>query len=459
MLHKGIEKNKDILIMFGIMLTGVLFLSFFKLKHSMNFINLDELLWMYRSRFFIDRLLDYDFSNLIQSSQPGIMVMWIVGPFMKIINYDFASILDFVKSLGDSGIPYNVINSHDKQLFLNYKEISFIFNIPVLAVIASFFFAVYFLLRRLNFSRWSISFSLLLIATTPYYVYFTTPTDKFVGIFATLSLLSLLVYAERRGGGKYLVFSAVFASWAVLTKLSALFLVPFSLFILLFYKIDFSTCGQFVGAKKEIVNFRKWKNNIKHIRETLLNSSYDYSSWLVVFFASCVIFLPAIITDPLSILNFFLNENSQRSIMGNYDILLNLKIMIAYLLDSSLLSFNVFVLAIFMGFIFLIIKRTKNGMIVDKKNVVMSFYPLFFFLFITFFSRTYSFRYMVPVLLAFQIAAGEGIFQFSNILSEKWKVRNKKEIYLWALMLIFISQALLIYYSELEKIENLPSFN
>ena len=454
------EKTKDIIAVLSVILTGALFLSYFKLKHSMNFINLDELLWMYRSRFFMDSLLSFDFSHLIQSAQPGIMVMWASGPFMKIIDYDFVSVYNFVNNLDKSGIPYNIINSRDGDLFLEYREASFLFNIPVLAIMASFFFAAYFLLRKLDFSRWSVSFALLLIATTPYYVYFTTPTDKFVGIFATLSLLNLLVYLEEKGGRKYLAFSALLGAWAALTKLSALFLVPLALLIVVFYRNKSSVLEQFDRAKGAItaLKWRKLSLNRKMFTTFDLRLlAKDYALWLAVFFVSCSVFLPTIITDPFKVVNFFLKQDQRTSIIGEYDVFLNLKIIAAYLFDSSLQSFNLFVLIAYISFVFLIIQQIKNKINTNKKEIVIAAYPLVFFLFVTLFSRTYSFRYLVPVLIVLQIAAGEGIYQFANILSRKWKLKDK-EAYFWAVALILISQALLIYYSEVEKIENLPNF-
>ena len=317
------EKTKDILLVFTIILIGLFFLSYFKIKHQMTFSNLDELLWMYRSRFFIDRILSGDFSNLIQSSQPGIMAMWLIGPFMKIINYDFVSISNFISELNNSGIPYNIINDNDYQIYSNYKELSFLLNIPIFSVIFLFIFSLYYLLRKLGFNKWAVIFSLLLIVTTPYYIYFTTPTDKLVGIFSTLSILSLLVYAGNKGGKKFLFASAILCSWAALTKISALFLVPFGLFILVVYKYYY--------CKDEAVS--RLYGDIKNIIK-------DYFFWLITFLATSVIFLPTIVTDPSLILKFFTKESSERIIAGSpvdYDIFLNFKIIFAYLSDSFLL--------------------------------------------------------------------------------------------------------------------------
>jgi len=434
------EKLKDAFILLTIILTWILFLSFFKIKHSMTFINLDELLWMYRSRFFIDRLISFDFSNLIQSSQPGIMVMWLAGPFMETLNYNFGSISDFINHHNNSGIPYNIINDQNQQLYSSYKEISFLFNIPILGLIFMFIFSLYGLLRKLGFDRWAVVFSLLLVVTTPYYIYFTTPTDKLVGIFSTLSLLSLLVCASKKGGKKFLIFSAILCSWAALTKLSALFLVFFSLFVLVFYNFKF-----------QVSSFKFQKYDLRF-------TIYEYINWLAVFLLTSVIFLPTIIADPRSILNFFIKEGSERTIVQNYSVFLNLKIITAYLSDSFMLSFNLFVIILFIAFLFLIIQRIKSKITVKKEIAILIAYSLFFFVFTALFSKTYSFRYLVPALIVFQITAGVGIYEFSGILAERAAAKDRNKIYLGAIVFILLCQGLLIYYSEIEKIKELPYF-
>ena len=234
--YKNIQLS-DHLLVFLLISTGVLFTMYFKVKNSMNFLSLDELLWMYRSRFFIDNILSLEFSNLIQSSQPGIMVMWVVGPFMQIVNYDFLIIKSLIHELNSSGIGYNTINSarENQQVYSDYRNISILLNIPIVAIMISFIISLYYLLKKLLFNKWQITFSLLLIVTTPYYIYFTTPTDKFVGMFSIISILCLLVYLGKKGGRLFLIASAVLGSWAVLSKMSALFLVPYVFFAIIFY--------------------------------------------------------------------------------------------------------------------------------------------------------------------------------------------------------------------------------
>ena len=228
--------NKDAAFIFFVAAAGFFFTLFFKEKHSISFINLDEFLWMYRSRFFIDRIVGLDFGNLIQSSQPGIMVMWFAGPFMKLIDFDFAKIQLLIQNLNEAG-GYNVINDTSKNYYAGYEFISFMFNIPMIFLMLVFFPASYWLLQRIGIERRAIFLSLLLIATTPYYIFFTTPTDKLVGIFSTISILSFLVFLAKKGGRRFIYISGFFGSWAALTKMSALFLIPFFLFALLAYEL------------------------------------------------------------------------------------------------------------------------------------------------------------------------------------------------------------------------------
>ena len=423
---KNLKKFEDIAIIIAITLIGILFLFYFKIKHSMGFMNLDELLWMYRSRFFMDNLFDFNFSGLLQAYHPGTMVMWLAGPFMKIVNYDFNSISNFISNLNASGVGYNVINHKNQLLYADFKGISLLFNIPILSLIFIFIFSTYHLLEKLKFNKWAIIFSLVLIVTTPYYIYFTTPTDKLVGIFSVLSILCLLVFASKKGGKKFFIISAILCSFAVLSKFSALFLIPFSLFALVFYRV---------------------KNIIK-----------VYFAWLTIFSVTTIVFLPTIITNPSSVLNLIIKQSSQRVITENYGVLFSPNVAFAYLSDSFVLSFNLFIIIIFIGFLLLIIKRIRDRININKEVLILAIYFFSFFAFVVLFSKTYSFRYLVPALIVFQIISGIGIYEFANIFIKRNNITNKKLIYLWAVVFILISQGLLIYYSEIEKIESLPYF-
>ncbi|MCK5475590.1 MAG: glycosyltransferase family 39 protein [Candidatus Pacebacteria bacterium] len=440
----------DCLAVFMIVCIGILFTLYFKIKNSMNFLNLDELLWMYRSRFFIDGISNLDFSNLIQSSHPGIMVMWAVGPFMKIINYDFNLIVNLINELNSSGIGYNIINSteYNQQIYHNHRSISILFNIPIITIVISFVLSLYYLLKKLLFNKWQIAFSLILVVTTPYYIYFTTPTDKFVGMFSVVSILCLLIYLSKKGGKLFFIASAIFASFAVLSKMSALFLLPYVLFVIVFYSKILNIFLNRNGSSLKL-------NNIVVETKYILKL---YFSYIAIFIVTSVVFLPTILSDPRSILALFVRESSQRIITENQNSFVCVSVSYAYLTDNFLLSFNIFVMIIFLVFFFLILKKIRDKIYIEKEIIVLFVYFISFFAFIVMFSKTYSFRYLVPILIIFQIISGIGIYELINSFIEKNKIKDKKVIYYWAIACILISQVLLIYYSEIEHIENLPSF-
>ena len=478
----------DLLVAFLIVCIGMLFTLYFKIKHSMNFLNLDELLWMYRSRFFIDGISNLDFSNLIQSSHPGIMVMWVVGPFMKIVNYDFNLITTLTSELNSSGIGYNLINNaqENQQIYYNYRSISILFNVPIIAIVISFILSLYYLLKKLLFNKWQIAFSLILVVTTPYYIYFTTPTDKFVGMFSVVSILCLLIYLSKKGGKLFFIASAIFASFAVLSKMSALFLLPYVLFVVIFYSkilniflnrngsnLKLDNIG--ISKKRSFCHFLGGGNPVFKSKYKFKNMTFDsflelpivvetkyvlklYFSYIAIFIITSVVFLPTILSNPRSIFALFVRESSQRIITENQNSFVGISIIHTYLTDNFLLSFNIFVMIIFLVFFFLILKKIRDKIYIEKEIIVLFVYFISFFAFVVMFSKTYSFRYLVPILIIFQIISGIGIYELINLFIEKNKIKDKKIIYYWAIVCILISQGLLIYYSEIENIENLPSF-
>jgi len=430
-----IKISKDQTAIILIIACGFVLMSFFKIKYSFGFMNMDEFLWMYRSRFFIDRIMDLDFGRLIQSSQPGIMVMWFSGPFMKLLDFDFQKIVGLISSLNDSG-GYNVINDPKGNYYAGYETISFLFNIPIVILMLSFIVISNYLLRKIGFERRAAYLSLLIISTTPYYVFFTTPTDKLAGIFSAIGLLSLIVHSKGKGGRKFLIASGIAVSWAVITKLSTLILVPFSLFILFVYQVDGVAVHNFGIFKKKA-----------------LSVAGDYLSWFIVFTVTSVIFFPTIIANPSAVLKLFSGEKSPGSFLTNDENLSVLGLIEKYLNDPFALSFNFFILVVFFVFLFLIVRRFEYKIDIRKDILCMYLYIFSFFIFIVLFGKTYSFRYLVPILIFFQIISGAGIYEISKILGRRSKLYSRDEIFVWEVIFVLVSQALLIHYSEIVQIK------
>ncbi|MFZ2970727.1 MAG: glycosyltransferase family 39 protein, partial [Minisyncoccia bacterium] len=230
------KKWAEFITVLFVVLSGFCMTAFYKLNNFFTFPNLDELLWQTRSRIFWDKILQFDFSGLIQSAQPGITVYWFTGFMMKFIDFDFNYVNVLIAEKVSEGLTFNdVMNVNDQDVFRIYERVSFLFNLPLFLLTAVFFISFYYLLRKIGFNRVVSLFSLYFLVTNIFLTYWTTPSDKMLDIFMTLSLLTFLVYMNRRPKKKYLILSAVFGAWAALSKLTGLFVIPFYFFAYIFY--------------------------------------------------------------------------------------------------------------------------------------------------------------------------------------------------------------------------------
>ena len=178
--------------------------------------------------------------------------------------------------------------------------------------------------------------------------------------------------------------------------------------------------------------------------------------YLLIFSVTSIIFLPTAIANPQAVKNIISGETTRRIIAENHNIFYFIDISKAYLSDPFLTSFNLFVISIFIIFLITTAKKIKRE--INNELLVLIIYFFSFFIFTIMFSRIYSFRYLVPILIIFQIIAGMGIYEFSNMFIKKYNITNKKIIYYWIIIFILVSQGLLIYYSKIEKIQELPYF-
>ena len=290
----------------------------------------------------------------------------------------------------------------------------------------------------------------------------------------TLSLFSLLIYVNGDYKGKtlprlrkkHLIISAILAALAVLSKLSALFLLPFTLLVLFIYN----------------------HKNIKNILE-------DYLLWIIIFLIATIIFLPTIITNQEIVINLLLNNSRDRLIINSSgtnssNSLLFIAIILTYLSDSSLISLGPFALIcliIFFIFVFLCWFRDGNEPIETKHKshkfsstvltrlwnqhnflslskkarkiyFILTLYLFLFFISIAVFSKTYSFRYLTPLFPIIYLLAGIGLVNLTDLIIKKFHI-PKKLAYSEMIILIFLSQLLFIFTSRIEEIESLPDFH
>lgn len=167
-------------------------------------ITIDEPLWLHRGEVFVNRMATFEVARAIPSIQPGVTTSWIAG------------IASSFHSLAASQASIGLVSG-------------------VLILIAS-----YFLITLIGF-RWGVLASLI-IALDPFLIAHgrVVHTDSLLALSMLCSFLALLVYGENllskhEKPFRYLVFSAFFIAFAVLTKIFALALLPIFVIVLFYY--------------------------------------------------------------------------------------------------------------------------------------------------------------------------------------------------------------------------------
>ena len=421
------QKLEEFVAVMVIIFSGFVVTAVVKLNNFFTFPSLDEMLWHYRSSVFWDKILNFDFSGLIQSAQPGITVYWFTGFMMKFIDFDFNDVMRRIAEKEAEGLDFNhAINNNEQAVYLAYETISFAFNVPLMLLTVGFFISFYYLMRKLGFNKVISSFALLFLTTNSFLSYWNTPSDKMLNIFITLSFLTILVFLNKLGGRKYLYLSAVFGAWAVLSKLSAFFILPFYLLIFVFYA---------------------WPINKKKIKLI----AKDYSSWILIFIAMSIIFLPTIITNPHEIYNlifgseYVIEENYE---IGNYmnrvffEYLKSFSfVIIGYMAQASSLS-------LFAYFVINFKKEYKRVFDALPKKIIniIGLYIVLFFIMVTLISKNHDIRFMSPAFVVLNIISAVGLYGVLELIMQKIKLdnENKKVFYVLIFIVVVMSQLLFI---------------
>jgi len=416
------KKLEEFILVLFIIFSGFFVALIYKINNFWSFYNLDEMLWYYRSDIFWSKILNFDFSGLIQSAQPGITVYWFTGFMMKFINFDFSAINDLIAKKNAEGFDFNyAINNHDMATYKAYESISFVFNIPLFLLLVGFFIIFYYLLKKLDFGRIVASFSLLFLTTNVYLQFWTTPSDKMLNIFMTLSFLTILVYLSGKGKKKYLIFSAIFGTLAVLSKISALFILPFYFLMFVYYK---------------------WPLDKEKVK-TILKESL---TWISIFIITSVLFLPTIIIHPEEVYNLVFKSNaiiSNNPVASDYiaNTLfkytnLSIAIITQYLSHIFFLSLLAFLLIRYS-------KKYKDAFPALQKKIIniIGYYIILFIIMVIVISDNRDTRFMTPALIMLNVIAAIGLYEGVEIMTKKSmankELKNIFYILIFSLVILF----------------------
>lgn len=196
--------------------------SFFSLYMLGNMIfNNDAHFWYERTFNFIDAIKSFDFASTYQNPKPGVTVMWLSG----LSGESFLSL-------------YNLVYGFRPQLYTfdTFRYIHLSTRLPLVILNIAFVAYFYYLLKKLLNVRVAL-FSSIFLIFQPFFIATSRifHADSTLTVFMNLSMLFLLKYLVLEQNTKKLVFSGIFGGLAILTKLSGVFLVPYTALILLVY--------------------------------------------------------------------------------------------------------------------------------------------------------------------------------------------------------------------------------
>ncbi len=236
MIKKIVELKHEIIVIFLFILLRIP-----SLGHDS--FNTDFWRWQARIYDFGTGVFTAKFDMTIQKYHPGVTLMWIGTAAVKSYNL-------YYRITTKADPPDNSI----KTVF----ELNFIQNLFIVFVIAITLASVFYCLRKLFSLKYAWVFFILL-SLEPFYIALTRVVhlEGLLSTFMLAYFIWLYFYLTDKTNIKSLILSSFFASCALLTKSSSLFLIPFSgLLILMEFILPFKKGKTYI--KPAIKAFSVW---------------------------------------------------------------------------------------------------------------------------------------------------------------------------------------------------------
>ena len=227
--------------------------------------NTDVWKWKARTYDFGSGVFSLNFPQTIQKYHPGVTLMWLGTFGIKAYNLFYDVFYKFPP-------PDNSI----KTVF----ELDFITKLLIIIVIGVSLAITFNLLKRMFGSQYALIYFILL-SLEPFYLGLSRVIhlEALMTTFMLVSFLYVYIYTFEDRRKRNLIFSAFFASLAVLTKTTAVFLLPFTYLVVLIGLLSESKITPVTNIKKSI---------------------FIYLKWLVPFILFFILIWPAMWTVPLN---------------------------------------------------------------------------------------------------------------------------------------------------------------
>jgi len=180
-------------------------------------INIDASFWKENTYNFMGLFFQRRFGDMVITHHPGVTLMWLGGLGMKV----FRALYLWTQRVPAPDTAAVYLATHFAQ------------KLPIALLTAAFVVFVYWSVKKLVGEQVAV-IAAVLLALEPFFLAHSRVfhLDALLTVFMCSSVLMLLLYLQERNR-RWLVFSGVLGGLALLTKSTALFLVPFVLLTVL----------------------------------------------------------------------------------------------------------------------------------------------------------------------------------------------------------------------------------
>ncbi len=217
------ERRTEVLII--VCLTALILIP--RLVGLDAFVSVDEPDWLKFGANFYRAVGSGDFASTVYDYHPGVTTMWVVTAAFLWVFRAYRAIAPEYFWKGQQFDTFLSTNGHPPVDLIWHARF---LEVLVICVLLLF---VYICLRQLVGRKAAVA-AVLLASFEPFFLGHSRLLNHegLLSLFGILSVLTLLVWATRIEKRRYLLFSAIFAALAQLTKSSAIILLPLSGLIL-----------------------------------------------------------------------------------------------------------------------------------------------------------------------------------------------------------------------------------
>lgn len=400
-LIKNYPFNIVVILVFALLF----FFMFYKVSKAS--INNDAHFWYQRSQNFTQALIEKKWVKTYQNPKPGVTVMLVSGTSLELFFRLFESIHNYRPD----------ILSSDTFAYVHFAAVG-----PLILITFMCLILIYYLVSRLLNSYIAL-LSIILVGFQPFILGISRSfhSDSFVSVFMTLSVLTLLYALIQKKYFFWISVSGIFAGLSILSKSSAIYLIPYFILTLIMYIYFYHS---------DFLKIEKIKRKNIIFRLVIL-----VVVWIISLALTSFLLFPALWVDTIRVLkDIFIVEG-----LGLVTQARDGANPFYYYIEPIYRILTPIYLVSFVFGIFAIIKTFKKLNIQQKFIYTSVLFYMFFYIVQMSIVQQKMDRYIMPLFYIGAIIGGYGIY----FLIHKY---FKKDIVIMICVFLFINLLFVFYY-------------